>query len=57
MTCRICCHQTRNAMMALVYYARQVEKINPGIETERLKVALARFDRAIDKCAGDDDGD
>jgi hypothetical protein len=42
-------------MLALVYYAKQVEKLNPGIETERLKVALDRFDRAIFKCAGEND--
>jgi hypothetical protein len=42
-------------MMAVVYYAKQVEKQNPGIETELLKVAIDRFDRAIDKCAGEND--
>jgi hypothetical protein len=42
-------------MMAVVYYAKQVEKVNPGIETERLKVALERFDRAIFKCTGEND--
>jgi len=38
-------------MLAIVYYAKLVEKQNPGVETELLKVALDRFDRAILKCA------
>jgi len=57
--CSICCDKTRNAMLAVVYYAKQVEKSNPGIETDRLKVALNRFSRAINNCAavGDEDDD
>lgn len=49
--CRGCCHETRNAMLAVVVYAKQVKKENPTMATAMLDAAIERLDKAIKACS------
>ena len=51
MNCPICCHETRNAMLAVVYFAKQVKKKNPDMATALLDAALVRLDKQLMLCA------
>ena len=50
--CNLCCHQTRNAMIAVVYYAKLVRMNNPNIDSSLLDQAISRLNKAINRCAG-----
>lgn len=49
--CPICCHETRNAMAAVTYFARQVQRHHPGLAPAMLTASLARLDKALARCA------
>lgn len=51
MKCPICCHETRNAMLAVVYFSKQVKKENPTMTTAMLDAAIERLDKAMKECA------
>ena len=49
--CAICCHETRNATAAVVYFAKQLQRQHPGLGPAMLSAALARLDRQLERCA------
>lgn len=49
--CAICCHETRNATAAVVYFAKQLQLQHPGLAPAMLTAALARLDRQLQRCA------
>lgn len=49
--CAICCHETRNAMAAVVYFARQLRLQHPGLGPAMLSAALDRLARQQRRCA------
>lgn len=50
-SCKICCHETRNAIAAVVYYTKQVQKTRPTMESHLLEEAIRRLDAAQKGCA------
>jgi hypothetical protein len=48
--CNICCHDTINAMTAVVYYAKLVRMQNPNIDSALLDAAIERLNKSIKKC-------
>jgi hypothetical protein len=52
MTCDSCCHETRNAMAAVVHLAKKVRKANPSLDSALLDAAIERLDRQQKVCAG-----
>lgn len=54
--CPLCCHETRNAMLAVTYYARQLLKLSPPIRNDLLVAAVNRLDRCISRCGIGSDG-
>lgn len=50
--CNVCCHESRNAMLAVVYYSKQVKKENPTMNTALLDAAVERLDKSMKRCAG-----
>lgn len=49
--CPICCHETRNAMAAVVYFAKQLQRQHPGLAPAMLNAALDRLARQMHRCA------
>lgn len=55
--CGICCHETRNAMAAVVYFAKHVRLENPTMASALLDAAIVRLDEHQKACAGTFDED
>lgn len=49
--CSICCHETRNAMVAVVYFAKLVRDSRPDIDASLLDSAIDRLNGSINRCA------
>lgn len=49
--CSICCHETRNAICAVVYYAKEAKKKAPEVETALLDYAIVRLETMLKKCS------
>jgi hypothetical protein len=54
--CSICCHETRNALAGVVYFARQVKKRHPELATALLEASISRLDQQLARCAAPDGG-
>lgn len=50
-TCSICCHETRNAICAVVYFAKEAKSKFPDMETALLDAAIIRLEGLLRKCA------
>lgn len=49
--CHVCCHETRNSILAVVYFAKQVKKVSQAIDTTMLDAAIKRLEKNLAKCA------
>jgi len=49
--CNICCHETRNALAAVVHMAKHVRTDNPTMASTMLDAAIRRLEKNLDRCA------
>ena len=51
MRCPTCCNKSINAMLTVVYFAKQVKAQNPTIDSKALNKALTVMEDLIDQCS------
>jgi hypothetical protein len=51
--CNICCHETRNALAAVVHLAKHVRADNLTMASTLLDAAIKRLEKNLDRCATD----
>jgi hypothetical protein len=49
--CSVCCHETRNALAAVVHLAKHVRADNPTMASVMLDAAIARLEKHLTRCA------
>ena len=49
--CSICCHETRNAILSVVYFAKEAKKTAPDVDTTMLDAAITRLENMLKRCA------